>query len=337
MKKKLAAAIFFCIFFGLGCTEEGAFISPGTDNSSVDLTRYKKQAIEVVRMGLMDENPLIQNHAIEVAATTNTTQLLPTVLKLMDDQSVPVRFAAAVAMGDTRFRPSEYSLKRLMSDKDENVRIAAYYSLTKLGHKNLEDSILNSLQSSNQTVRANAAMLLGKLGDKRVLDALYSALNDPKSSNIVRIQALESIAKLGDERLYQRIWAMLISKYTDDRIMGIRAMGGLGTRDAKNAITTLLYNNEDNPGDQALDVRLCAAEELGKLGDYTGEKEVLGYFSSLPTNLSALPSSRTNHLAIMAIGRIQSRQLGRYLPKILSNPNKDLKLAAAQSVLLIVD
>lgn len=337
MKKILATIIFFSVFFVFGCVENGVLTGSGGENHGTNLARYEKQAIEIVRMGLMDENDLIRSHAIEVAASTNTKQLLPKVLKLTNDQSVPVRFAAAVAMGDTRFSASEYLLKNMLSDKDENVRIAASYSLMKLGHKNLEGSIFKALQSQNQTVRANAAMLLGKLGNKRAIDTLYKVLNDPESGNMARIQAVESIARLGEEGIYQRLWAMLISKYADDRIMGIRAMGALGTTDAKNSIMKFLYNDKENPGDEDVNVRLCAAEELGKLGIRAGKGEVADYFSKVSYNLNGLSSSWTNHLAIMAIGRIGGSELERYLPKLLSNPNKDLKLVAAQSLLLLVD
>ena len=335
--KKLVTMIFALGFvFIFGCTDENIGKAPSVPGSRSDLQRYKKQAVEVVRISLMDKNALVRNHAIEVAASANTTQLMPTVLKLTKGRAVPVRFAAAMAMGDVRYSASEYTLKKMLQDEDENVRIAAAYSLMKLGNANLQDKLLAALAGNDRTVRANAALLIGKLGYKPALGALYAVVNDPESSDMVRIQAVESIAMLGDEKIYQHLWAMLISKYADDRIMGIRAMGALGTLDAKNAIMTLLYHSDEDPGDEDIDVRLCAAEQLGRLSSKAGESEVLNYFSDVSHSLDKLPSSRANQFAIMAIGRINSIRLNRYLPKLLFNPNKDLKLAAAQSLLLVV-
>mgnify|MGYP001110137148 CR=1 FL=1 len=53
------------------------------------------------------------------------------------------------------------------------------------------------------------------------------------------------------------LWTRLISAYADDRVMGIRAMGALGTPEAKNALTTML----DDP---VPEVRLAAAEQVGR-------------------------------------------------------------------------
>jgi len=333
----LASALGF--IFIIGCTEEYIPVSPSDSN----VHRYKKQAIEIVRVGLMDKDALVRTHSIEVVSSTNTIQLMPLVLKLTKSRAVPVRFAAAMAMGDVKYTASEYTLKEMLQDKDENVRIAAAYSLMKLGVANHHDKLMGALSSNDPTVQANAALLIGKLDYKPAIEVLYKLINNPNSNDMVRIQAVESIAMLGDERVYGRLWTMLISKYADDRIMGIRAMGALGTKNAKDAIMKQLYHieevsNEDpkNLGNEDITVRLCAAEQLGKLGIKAGEEEVLKYFSTVTYSLDKLPSIPNNQIAIMAIGRINGRNLNRHLPKLLSNKNKDLRLAAAQSLLLVV-
>ena len=88
------------------------------------------------------------------------------------------------------------------------------------------------------------------------------------SNDKVRFQAIESIAMLGDERILPKIWAIVYSGYADDRIIGIRAMGALGTAKAKDVLITKL-------DDEVLEVRLAAAEQLGKLKDPIGEPEVV--------------------------------------------------------------
>ena len=73
------------------------------------------------------------------------------------------------------------------------------------------------------------------------------------------------------KKYIQNSGTMLISSFADDRVMGIRGMGALGTADAKNAIITML-------DDDILEVRLVAAEQLGKLNDNLGEPEVQDVF-----------------------------------------------------------
>lgn len=307
-----------------------ADILPGSGDKTVDLNNYKELAIQSVRSGLADKHPSIRMHAIEVVASTKTKELLPIVLKMLDDPAITTRFSAAVAMGDVKYKASVYKLKEMLGDEDENVRMAAAYALMMMGEKNLETHILKGFIATNDpTVKANAAMLLGKLGDKRALPPLWNCLKNVNLDDKVQIQAVEAIAMLGDEEIYQKLWALMISKYVDDRIMGIRAMSALGTLDAKNAIVTML-------GDDIDDVKICAAYELGKHKSRIGEPEVMDYFTMNSAKLSSLESGPGSHLAIMAIGSIKSPRLNAFLPKLLANTKKDLKLAAAQSVLMNV-
>ena len=336
MKKIVIAAFTVGLILIIGCGEKQVKTPTEIPIIQSALQPYREQALEIVRLSLMHEDALLRNHAVEVVALTKTKEMMPIVMKLTKDPMVPVRFAAAMAMGDVRYTAAEYALKRMLKDEDENVRIAAAYSLMKLGIGSYQDKPLAALASKNQTICANAALLIGKSGDKTAIGALYKMINDQKTSDMARIQAAESLAMLGDERMYQGLWAMLISKYADDRIMGIRGMGAIGTLDAKNAIMTLLYHDEENPGDEILEVRLCAAEQLARLGSKYGKGEVVDYFRSVSHSINVLPPNRANQFAIMAIGRINIAELNGYLPNLLANPNKSMQLVAAQSLLFVV-
>ena len=303
---------------------------PGGGEESINLQNFKELAIQTVRAGLTDPDPSVKMHAIEVVATTETKELLPVVLKMLDDPAITTRFSAAVAMGDVKYKAATYKLKEMLGDSDENVRMAAAYALMEMGEKDLEAHILKGfIASTDSTVKANAAMLLGKLGDTRALPPLWNILKDINADYKVQVQAVESIAMLKDEKIYQKLWALMISKYVDDRIMGVRAMGALGTLEAKSALVKML-------GDDIDDVKLCAAYELGKLNSKTGLPEVLDFFTAKSAQLASLESSPASHLGIMAIGSIKSPRLNVFLPKLLANTRKDIKLAAAQSVLMNV-
>ena len=141
--------------------------------------------------------------------------------------------------------------------------------------------------------------------------------------------AAEAIARLGDESIYPKLWAMLISTYADDRVSGIRAMGALGTMPARNAIITLL-------DDRIVEVRLAAAEQLGAMGDTAGEPEVLDFFVGKSVS-DAERTNRAKALAAMAIGRIKTPALTKYLPNLLNSDSKGVRLTAAKAVLLIED
>ncbi len=276
---------------------------------------------------LADPAASTRTHAIEVAATTNQKNLMPEILKLLGDRSVPVRFAAATAIGEMVCHGCREQAEKALQDTDENIRIAAAYSIARLGDNSHIPLIRQATKSGNPTVSANALLLLGKLGNKGDIALLYKAMRNNDAPEKVRFSALESIAMLGDDKICrEKLWPLLISKYADDRVTGIRAMGALGSAEAKTAIQTMLFS------DDVIEVRLAAAEQLGRLNDQSGQDEVLAYFATRP---DLNQSTISNGMAVMAIGRIGSEKLAAYLPAALQSTSNYIRLAAAQSVLLM--
>jgi len=309
----------------VGCDKP--FWTPVHRPAAVSVDDLVPEATRIVQLGLADENPYVRVNAIEVVATTGQIRLMPKVQRLLENDFVnPVRFTAAVAVGDTEYRLGEKSLRPLLNDPEENIRIAAAYALSKLSSFDSFDYLCKVIASDDQMVRANAALLLGKSGDKRALKFLYIVLRREDSDDIVRFNAAESIAMLADEWIFPRLWAMVMSAYADDRIMGIRAMGALGTAKAKDVLITKL-------DDDILVVRLAAAEQIGMLGDTTGEPEVLDVFKkNLTARLNKEQTEHVNMLTALAIGRIGTASLTRFLPQLLGDESKFVRIAAAKAV-----
>ena len=306
-----------------GC-QAPAPIKPMAEN--VVIKNLVPQANEIVQAGLSDEDPIVRVNAIEVAASGRQPMMLSKVRKLLKDKIVPVRFAALLAIGDSEFLLAQNDAEQLLNDPDENVRIAAVYALKKLVPSTDIEPIRKAIASPDQEVRANAAYLLGKCGTQNELKLLYWVLRHNDSTDKVRFQAVESIARLGDERIYPKIWTMLLSAYADDRVMGIKAMGALATPRAREAIITKL-------DDSVVEVRLAAAEQLGILGDTTGEPEVLAVFQKNLISGSSSDVERIKVLTSLAIGRICLPSVTRYLPELLKDSSKSVRLAAAKAVL----
>ncbi len=298
-------------------------------SKKASLKEMKPQAIKIIQQSLSDSDPRIRANAIEIVAQTRQIRLMPKVEKLLEDNYVPVRFAAAIAIGDTQYKLAKDSVKQMLNDPDTNIKIAASYAMVKLGSKDksYEKKISDALINKDQTIRANAAAILGKLGNQDSLVKLYWVLKDADSKDMVRFQALESIAMLGDEQIIPKIWPTIISSYNDDRVIGIRALGQLGTEKAKEILITKL-------DDDVLIVRLAAAAQLGRLNDKTGETEVLNVFkNNLTAGLSKSDRERINFFTTLAIGEIATEPLTQNLPGFLENDSKLVKMAAAKAVL----
>jgi len=300
---------------------------PGGTN----LEQLQPQAVHIIEQALDSTNPIIRANAIETVAVTRQMQLMPKVQRMLGDDYVPVRFAAALAIGDTEYYLAKNMLQRLTQVADENTKIAAAYALYKLGYKQYLEPIRQAATSQDQTVRANAVMLLGKAGDQSVLKLLYWAKDDDDSEPKVRYQAAESIAELGDTEIVPKLWTLLVSKFVENKIIGIRAMGALGTAQAKEALLTKL-------DDDILEVRLTAAEQLAALGDNSGEQIVLSVFEEhLTAGLDEAGRERIMVLTALAIGRLGTPKTIHYLPELIKDDSALVRLAAARAVLQIME
>lgn len=287
----------------------------------------RSRALAIIDEALSNPDPQIRAKAAEVVAATGQKQLMPKVQNLLTDDYVPVRFLAALAVGDMDYYLAKTAVWRLFQVADENTKIAAAYALYKLGDRQYLEPIRKAALSSDQTVRANAVMLLGKAGDDSVLELLYWAKNDDDSEPKVRYQAAESIAELGDKTIMPKLWTLLVSKFVENKIIGIRAMAALGTIDAKEALITKL-------DDDVLEVRLTAAEELAVLGDMSGQDVVLSVFKQrLTAGMDRQSEERVMVLTALAIGRIGTPKLTRYLAELIRSDSPLVRLAAAQAVL----
>jgi HEAT repeat protein len=325
MKKTCLFMILGGVLLLNGC-EMMTAARPTAEEPTVHPTTLRPRAMEILRASLKHSNPYIRNNAIETAVETKQKELMAEIVRLMGDSAVAVRFSAVTGAGDMLCFGCEQDVRKRLTDLDENVRVAAAYSLMKLNYPEFHSQLRAAVESDDQTVRANAVLLLGKAGNRDDLDLLYKVMRSESSDELVKIQAVDSIARLKDVRLYRsKLWALLISKYADDRVMGIRGMGALGTLEAKNAVITML-------ADDVTEVRLCAAEQLGRLGDRSGREEVAKFLGKSP-DLNQ-PDVATL-LSVMAIGRIGTPELAAYLPKAMESRSEMVRLTAAQSVLLL--
>lgn len=319
----LLSIIIFPALCNLSCEQSKKGLQ-GRDITA--MTNTQSEAIQIIGQALADSDPLVRVNAIEVVATTRQLNFMPRVQQLIQDVSMPVRFAATLAVGEMEYSPAKNLINRSLKDPDSNVIIAASYTMARLGYPGYIEVLRKSITDTNQTVRANAAMLLGKSGDRASLKLLYWALQDVNSDDRVVYQTAEAIAMLGDESIYPKLWAMLLSAYADVRVIGIRAMGTLGTKKAEDALITMLE-------DDVLEVRLAAAEQLGKLNNNIGEFEVLDVFrKNLANQMDQQSRERVYVLTALAIGQIGTPNLTGYLPDMMKNESKFVRLAAAKAV-----
>lgn len=327
-----AATLTFAALLALGCEQTAQSRSAPLLSSPVvppaaAVGDMQAQARQIIFDSLADPDPQIRANAVEAVAATRDVRLMPRVQKLLADEVIPVKFAATLAVGDLEYALAKNDIAGLLSDPNPNIKIAASYAISRLGSPEYYKVLCNSIASDDQTVRANAALLLGKSGKQEGIRYLYWTLQRSDSADKVVLQAAEAIAMLRDKRIYEPLWTRLISAYADDRVIGISAMGALGTEEAKNALITML----DDP---VPEVRLAAAGQLGKLGDPIGEPEVLEVIEKdVVAGMDPQGRERVKMLTALAIGEIGTPSVTRHLPPLLRDSSKTIRLAAAKAVL----
>ena len=331
MKKTLVVMVLAGFLLTAGCQEDQQSQNNSTQRlNNFNIASLHENANTILHRSLSSDNSAIKANAIEVVAETGRKDLMPTVVRLLKDESVAVKFTAAMAVGDMNYKAGALSVKPLLKDADLNAKMAAAYALTKMGKESLESILSRGLNSKNQTIRANAALLLGKLGKKDALNPLKWVLNDEDSNDNVKIQAIEAMAMLGIDKkmVYGRLWTLLVSKYADDKIIGIRGMRLLNTSESRAAMGTMLI-------DEMPEIRLYAAEQLARISDFNGKNEVINYFEVIRPQLDSPSKKQSDRLATMAIGRIGGPELEKHLPMLMKSRHKDIQLRAAQAVLLL--
>jgi HEAT repeat protein len=329
-RKNIVTFLRCCLFFAIAAV----FVAGCGDSSKSTLGDFyvtniaspRAEAYRIIQEALADPDPMIRVNAIEAVATSGQVDLMPKVQRLTQDEYMPVRFAAALAVGDTQYAPAKNSIIPLLRDNDINVIVAASYAMGKLGAVEYFEVVRKALISNDPTVKSNAVYLLGKTGDKSSLNLLKALQEEKSTSDKLRFQILEARARLGDEEVLQKLWAIVYSAFADDRIFGIRGMGLLGTPKAREILITKLDDN-------VLEVRLAAAGQLGKLNDRIGEAEVLDVFEkNLAGGLDKQANERANVLCALAIGEICTPDLEKILPQLLKNESKIVRIAAAKAV-----
>ena len=286
----------------------------------------EKKAIEIMRAGLKSSDAMVRANTTEAVSRSEYAPLMDDVAELINDDIIPVRFAAMMTIGDLRYSPAEYVITPHLKEPDENMRMVTAYALTRLGSDNHAVIVADGLNSSNQTIKANSALLLGKMDNPEIKKILSWVLRDDAAEDKVKIQAIESLARMGDQDMYHKGWALLISKRSDDRIIGVRVMVLLGTSDATNAIKTMLR-------DDLVEIQVAAAAALARLGEPAGGAVLKEYFEKISGGVDKETRQRCNIQAAMGLMYLDQKKFGKYTRILVNDKSEMIRIYGAMVVL----
>lgn len=290
-------------------------------------------------------NPAARAHAIEALARTLGPQAGSVYLQALEDPSAVVRFAAAMAVGDTRYAPAKDKLLQMAADKenepDRRVFAGVIYALYRLGNDEYAGELARLLFDPEKEVRAMAAMGMGRMGEPSAvgpLETLYSDERDPA----VRVQVVESLAMLGEERYQTLLEAYTKTQFMDERLVAISALQRVQHPRARDVLSDMLSER------QPPRVRVAAAGGLARLGTVTHETYRLALRAARrPRSLLTGEITETQEveevnvfslqrLAAIALGWMDRPDAVPALRDLLEHTDSGVRVAAAMSLLRLL-
>lgn len=296
-----------------------------------------RDALEVIRNTLGDENPDIRILVIRTLLSLGDANSYPHILEIIrSDQNAAVRLTALELFPFAQLENAQkeeilfqllrdpapdirnevintFSLinyqiaippmiEQFKRERDERIRQNIAFKLGQLFKEEyraiVEEILLRALQKDvSRSVRAAAAIALGQIGAKTAEDQLIKGLDD--DSRDIRRSAAESLGNLQSGKAAKKLIQLLSDQDAEVRRAAVIALGQIG--DAK-AIDPLISRlNDDN-----MYVRAAAGEALEKIKS-APKKNVL---------VEALNSSSPN-MRIEAIRKLAELQNTEAIPHLI--------------------
>ena len=263
-------------------------------------------------------DPLVRAHALEgMKDSVGANGGDPIVSGLYDEAPV-VRFAAAMASGELKLEQARKPLLALVDDVDASVRVAARFALHRLGDVSRSHDLEISAKDPQPRTRADTALALGMIGEPSAANVLIPMLADP--SPAVRLQVAEALWRLGRDDGLERLVSYSVSGHADEQMIALLALAAPRDRRVLGHITGNLVSDYE-------EVALVAARAAGELGSDGGYGVALKGFRS--------KDPRQRMLAALAFGAIGRTDAQDELAELLKDPDHDVRIAAATSLLMM--
>jgi len=323
-------------FASLGCAKP-------EPRMAVDATRAYIDARVKLFQAADANDPVVRSQGMEALVETIGYQAGGVFKQALSDKYPSVRFAAAMAIGDVKYKPALATLVKMAkeAESDKRVFIAVIYALCRLGNTDYASQLGTLLFDTEREVRADAALVMGKLGEPSAigpLKTLYGQEQDPA----VQLALVEALASLGDNKSADVLEAYAKMSFLDLQLVAIPAIARSGSPRAVAALRRLL------PERQPPRVRVAAAGALAKLGivdERTYElccraaedaRGVLQKTFGKNRKIPAVKVYSLQRLAALSLGQTNREPAVDVLYPLLNSPDGSVRVAAAMSILKLL-
>ncbi len=319
---------------------------PGVEPVILDPSAVYLDARTKLLQEVHSKNDVVRMQAIEAIAVTLGQREAAVITEALKDPNPAIRFAAAMAIGDIVYLPAKDDLLRMAADKkfepNKLVFCAVIYALFQFDNIDYTHELGNLLFDPEKEVRATTAMVMGKIGETSALVPLkrqYSQEQDPT----VRLRLVEAMTILGDERSASLLEAYTKSQFMDERLDAIRAMEQAPPARAAFALRDMLKDR------QSPFVRIAAAGALAEHGELTETNFIMCVDAAVEPEkvlarhvggfeqVTSAQASALKQLAARSLGLMDFDPALSVLEPLLKDSNGGVRVAAAMSILKILD
>jgi HEAT repeat protein len=202
------------------------------------------------------ESPNLRDRMVALASLRHVPAdvALPSIKKVLNDESLQVRSMAVFALG-VKVTPESYPIliDILANDPDYGIRADAAGALGYLEDIRAFEALVRAFyEDTDWLVRFSAAVSLGNLKDPRAFDVLMQALDSPE---IVLQQA--AIAALGEIKAVAAIDKLVTFIDSEDWLVRQRLAESLGQLNTPKSISALKYLTKDSHPHVAAAATIC--------------------------------------------------------------------------------
>ncbi len=331
------------------------------------------------------EHPYIREIGIQALGKIGDSRATKIVLKALRDKHTLARYYAADALGRLGGPVAQEGLYMALEDLDPGVRVRAALALAKLGDARCIQPMIQMLTDATDRISHSHYLekALGRLGAKAIMP-IVEAMPPLGSTLPGRMEVLESIRWIRDENAIGPLISLLEHRDDGIQFMARQALAAIGlpaipalcdlirqgkvfaSQSAKSAlfgitderaVLTLL----DLINDPNADIRICAVQALGNIGDFRATASLIAALESDPSravreraaeslgkigdaqsvvsliNATRVPDKYFRKLAVEALGCIGDGSAIPCLISLLRDPDLHVREASSQALGQVID
>lgn len=195
-------------------------------------TQEAREAVELLREALIDEDGMVRTNAVEALANIGSEKDIISLVLLLKDGDEDVRAIAAVAVVKMGREKTLKHILPLLKDDSAYVRRKAVELVSAIGDADSVVPLIEALGDSSEAVRCEALLAIGRIGDKRAVPALAAVLKNRNRGKTLRESAVFSLANLKAPESFHPIAAIIKDKEEDAELRQM-AMGLAGVFDER--------------------------------------------------------------------------------------------------------